>query len=138
MISVDWRPRAVPLEPAAIVADAGVARALARRVLDDGKLPRLTGVSADGWLVLIGEAEDLPWVDGVRYAGRDPRAPALFVPTAIEPSVPLTLFERALLRSFAIGVLPLVVLPEEKRVLSCAEARMVSRERLAAWLEQGA
>lgn len=34
-------------------------------------------------LVALGSAEDLPWVDGAVWLGRDPDAPTLFLPTVL-------------------------------------------------------
>ncbi len=98
-LPVAFRPRAAPLVPVAVAACGAAAFALAARLAerDDAALARLSGVGGEGLLVVIGEAADLPWVDGVVYLGRDPGAPALLLPTALEPDVPAPLFERAIL-----------------------------------------
>lgn len=93
MISVEWRERAQPLAPSAVLAEGGVARSLVERLLRGGWAPELKGVGRrDPLLVVItGEAEDLPWIDGVRYFGADPAAPQVLIPTAAAPSYPMAL-----------------------------------------------
>ena len=135
-----WELRAVPLEPAAVVARGEAARALARRLLlrDDEALGRLTGVVGAGVLALVGEAEALPWADGALYLARDPACPSLLLPTTQAPSAPLPLLERALLARFPHLPPPLLVAPSLGCVLSLGRARTVAREALLAWLEGGA
>jgi hypothetical protein len=135
-IAVEWRPRPEPLEPVAVAARGEAARAVARRLLarPDEALGKVAGVAGDGVLVLIGEAAALPWADGVVYLGRDPAAPGLLLPTALTPSVPLSLLERALLERAGAGGAPLAVLPGFGRLVSLAAARPVARAPLVAWL----
>ena len=125
--------------PLAVVGVAGcgaVARELARRVLarDDEALARLQGVAGRGVLVLMGAAEELPWVDGVVYLGRDAAAPQLLMPTNQRPSAPAGLIERAVRARFGELTPPLVVLPGAGSVLSVHTARAVAREVLREWL----
>jgi hypothetical protein len=47
-------------------------------------------------LVVIGEAADLPWVDGIEYAYKSAEAPALWLPTQWRPDVSPDLLFRAL------------------------------------------
>src|SRR5215470_16947292 len=96
-IEVTWRARLFPLAPIGAAARGNAARALARRLLarDDEALGLLKGVAGSGVIIVLGEEESLPWVDGVSYLGRDERAPSLVLPTVLEPSVPPELFERA-------------------------------------------
>lgn len=99
-IPVRWLPRPEPLAPAAAMATGAAVRRLAARLLwrEDGALARLRGVAGPDLLLLLGPAEELPWIDGVSYLGVDPAAPALLLPTTLAPSVPPALLERALLR----------------------------------------
>ena len=64
---VGFVPRRLSLTPAAAAGVSGVARRLGERLLDldDPRLAGLRGVASDGVLVLLGEAESLPWVDGI-------------------------------------------------------------------------
>ena len=134
-VAVAWRERDAPLAPAAVAARGSASRTLARRLLtlDDERLGRLRGVAGSGLLVLVGAADDLPWVDGVVYLGVDPRARALLLPTTLEPDAPLPLLERALLDRRDRP--PLAVLLEPPALVSVGAARPVARAALAAWLE---
>jgi MoxR-vWA-beta-propeller ternary system domain bpX5 len=136
-ITIDWEPRAEPLAPVAVAALGPAAQLLARRVLagEDEALVRLRGVAGDRVLVLLGEAEALPWADGAVYLGQEASAPGLLVPTTRAPAVPLPLFEQALRRRFGDLAPPLAVLVADVVVLSVAEARPVARDLLQAWLE---
>ena len=129
-VAFEWRARATPLAPAAMAAVGEAARVLGGRLLhrDDEALGRLEGVCGEHLLLLIGAEADLPWVDGVTYLGRDPAAPALLLPTAIEPSVHPRLLERAL----APLPPPVVVIPGA--AFSAALAGHVARDVLRKWL----
>jgi hypothetical protein len=122
-----WLPRATPLKPTTVLAcGAAVAGLLARlRSLSDEDLTSLRGVSGKALLIVLGPEDALPWADGVVYLGRDPSAPSLLLPTNIQPSAPLDLFERALRRQFPTLTPPIIALPE--LVASVAEARPISR-----------
>ncbi|MFT3774163.1 MAG: hypothetical protein QM820_53045 [Minicystis sp.] len=134
-IPVAFRPRAAPLAPVAAAARDAAAVALAKRLLDrdDDALAKLSGASAAGLLLILGEADALPWVDGVVYLGRDPGAPALLLPTAIEPAVPAPLFERAVLSRGGLAA-PVAVLVDPPALVSLGGARAIQRARLTAWL----
>lgn len=117
-------PRREPLEPRAVLAFGPVAQRLMARVLEhsDAELAQWTGVANDDLVVLLGES--LPWVDGVIYLGSDPRAPGLFVPTAIETKAPLELVARSLLRR---SPPPVAVSLEPPRIVPLVKARRLSR-----------
>lgn len=135
-IPIDWRPRAAPLAPRAVVAEGVAAERLARRILERAEIPaELEGVSGPYLLALAGPEERLPWVDGAVYLGADPAAPGLLVPTTHAPSVPLPLLERALRRRFPELTPPLAVLAWGERVFSLAAARRVDPAMLRRWLE---
>ncbi|RKH23742.1 hypothetical protein D7Y13_27845 [Corallococcus praedator] len=133
-LSVRWRPRAVPLEPVAVAGVGPVARALGARAAraDDAMLESWSGVAGPDVLVLLGVAASLPWVEGVVYLGRDPLAPGLLLPCALEPEVAVSLLERALLAGQ--GDAPLVVLPASARLVPVGAAQRVVRASLVAWL----
>ncbi|APR84264.1 Hypothetical protein A7982_09613 [Minicystis rosea] len=134
-IPVAFRPRAVPLGILAAAARDAAAVALAKRLLarDDAALAALTGVSAPGLLVVLGDAATLPWVDGVVYLGRDPEAPSLLLPTALEPDVPAPLFERAVLARSQGGA-PIAVLLDPSMLVSVAGARPIERALLGSFV----
>jgi hypothetical protein len=134
--AIDWQPRPVPLTPVAVVAEGDAARALARRLLafEPDSLAQWQGAFYRDNLILLGEETTLPWVDGARYLGRDPEAPSLLLPTNLQPSVPVSLLERAL-RQQAKGIPPpLIVLPHHKAILSVSAARAIARDTLLRWM----
>jgi hypothetical protein len=141
LIAVEWRPRAAPLEPVGMAVRGEAARALAERLLarGDEALGRLSGVAAPDLLVVLGEAADLPWVDGAVYLGRDAGAPSLLLPTNREPTAPLPLVERALLaRARTAGTSPpYAVLVSPPLLASAQAARSIVRPVLQAWLAAG-
>lgn len=135
-ISILWKPRFAPLSPVAVAARGAAGRALADRLLmrDPDATTRLEGVTWRDLILLVGAEADLPWSDGAIYLGRDPAAPELLLPTALLPSVPLPLLERALRRQAANAALPLAVLPQPEPVLlPVGRARPVDRDRLKRW-----
>ena len=135
LLTVTWKTRDRPLVATAVVARGAVSLALARRLLDlgEGALAGLKGVSGPEILLLTGEEELLPWVDGVTYLGRDPIAPSLLVPTTLESSVPLSLIERALAVRFR-ELMPLAVLADARLVVPFGSARPVVAESVRQWL----
>lgn len=140
LIEVEWRPRPEPLAPVGAAARGAAAARLARRLLeeDDELLSReFRGVGGRGLLVILGAEERLPWVEGVTYLGRDERAPALLMPTALEPSAPAPLLERAFAAHFP-GLTPCAVLTRPAALVPLAAARPVARETLVAWLGRAA
>jgi hypothetical protein len=140
LMPVAWAAREPPLPPVAVAAEGEAALALARRLLDrdDAALARLRGVAGDRLLIVLAAAQDLPWVDGASYLGRDPAAPALLLPTLDAPQVHPALLERALLAKAAGKPPPLAVLLAPPRAVPLGEARGLSRDRLAAWLSAAA
>lgn len=99
LTAVAFAEREPPLSPIAVSARGAVARALLTKLVSwpADRLDRLSGVFSGDLVVVLGSEEaDLPWVDGVRYLGRDPQAPSLLLPTTLEPVLPLALLERAL------------------------------------------
>lgn len=135
-LPVRWAPRPVPLNALAVAGVGPVALALARRALaaDDAGLAAWRGVAGAGVLVLLGDAETLPWVDGAVYLGRDAAAPALLLPCNLAPDVAPSLLERALLARSSGGS-PLAVLPRLEWLVPVGAARPVARETLSAWLK---
>jgi hypothetical protein len=134
-IRVTWDVRDEPLAASAVVGSGRVALQLGRRLLELGEesLARLKGVAGSGLLILTGDQESLPWVDGVLYLGRDPAAPSLLVPTTLKPAIPIALLERVLAKRFAHKS-PLAVLPDLRLVAPLELARGLARESLRVWL----
>src|SRR5690349_19443083 len=112
-VPITFLPRAEILEPVAVAGAGPVARALARRLLryDDDRLRRCSGIASTDILIALGEPDQLPWVDGVSYLGRDPLAPRLLLPTMSCPAeVSTDAFERSLLACHAELAPPIAVL----------------------------
>lgn len=111
------------------------ARSLAHRLLrDPDSLSNYKGVSAPGLLVVLGEEERLPWVDGVVYLGHDSQSPSLLFPTNLEPSVPAALLERSLaLVHNQHG--PCALLLDPPSVVPLSGAQTIARSSLVKWLE---
>lgn len=82
-IQLTWARREPPLTPAAVLATGDATQALASAVRErlDAGLELRAAADADSLLVL-GDAGDLPWVDGVRYLGWDGRT---LTPTTHRP-----------------------------------------------------
>ena len=135
-IAVALRPRATPLAPAAAAARGPVAKALVERLLarDDAALAKLSGVSAEGIVIVIGAGDTLPWVDGIVYLGHDPSAPSLLLPTTLTPDVPAALFEHAVIAHRKVAA-PVAVLADPHALVSVAGARPLDRARLVAYRE---
>lgn len=96
---------------------------------------QLQGVAERGTLLVRGDAEILPWAEGVVYLGQDAEAPALLLPTALRPDFPAALLERAVRAQFSTVAPPVAVLPGTQQVISVAGARTVARASVQAWLE---
>ena len=130
----------MPLGPVAAAGTGPTAIGLANLLLElgDESLALLEGAAGDSQIILFGEPQILPWVDGVVYLGRDPAAPSLLLPTNVVPDVPLALFEKAIRSRFANLQTPLAVLPGCKLISSVAAARGLDRESILSWLEGAA
>jgi hypothetical protein len=121
------------------VARGSGAAALARHLLgtrDEAALARLSGVRGPGLLLVLGREADLPWIDGIVYLGKDPAAPSLLLPSALEPDVPPALLERAILaRAFALEA-PIAVLAHPPALAGAGGARPVRSKELQAFLAE--
>ncbi|SCX44013.1 hypothetical protein [Variovorax sp. EL159] len=95
-----WRPSAEPLPAQAAVARGAAARALHARLLQlaPEQQSGLSAMAGPDLLVVVGDADALPWVNGVAYAGPVHEAPGLWLPTVEEPDLPLDLIARSLQR----------------------------------------
>lgn len=139
-LGVTWMDREPPLEPCAVTAWGPIAQSLAKRLLelDRAASSRLVGVGGPNAIVVLGAATSLPWVDGVVYLGRDSSAPALLLPTHLNPVIPGPfVLEQALRKKFPKLEPPLAVLPDNRTVISCRNALPLLAARLEAWLKGG-
>jgi hypothetical protein len=134
-LALRWHPRNDALTPSVVVGcdDAATRLCAALLARSDESLQRLHGVAGRALVAVLGDASDLPWVDGVLYAGRDPDAHALRIPTHRRASVPLALVERAILAAHPTVPPPILVLSDPTRLISLAAARPLDRSRLERW-----
>jgi hypothetical protein len=124
-----------PLPPVAMALSRGrVPALLARWHRDPSGLERLQGLGARSSLLIFGEAEALPWVDGAVYLGRHPEAPRLLVPTALVPDVPYRLLERALFARRPDAGEPSAVLLDPLRLVDAASPGAFDVASLERWL----
>jgi hypothetical protein len=132
---VTWRPRFAPLAPLGVAARGTAATSLAHRLLrDPDSLSLFKAVGAPGLLVILGEDQRLPWVDGVVYLGHDKQSPSLLFPTNLEPSVPAALLERSLAAVHNLRG-PCAVLLDPSAIIPLSEARTLAHASLSNWLE---
>ncbi|MBI5493645.1 MAG: hypothetical protein HY904_01380 [Deltaproteobacteria bacterium] len=134
---VGWVEREVPGAPCAVWAEGAAARALAALLLaEPARCAGLRGVGGGGALVLLGEPERLPWVDGARYLAKCEGAESLYVPTPLQPDLAPALVAHAVARHAA---LPAAVVPAEGgvRVFPLGRAWTVEADALRAFLGAG-
>jgi MoxR-vWA-beta-propeller ternary system domain bpX5 len=129
-----WQPRAVALTPAGLVAPASLAPALLAllRRRKATLLAALSVVATRDLLVLLGAADALPWLDGVRYCAPDPQAGNLWTPTHLMPSLPVDLVQTSLIERAASSPVLLWHAPEQLLPLAGAPALTPS---LLDWLD---
>jgi len=135
---IHWETRAQPLTPVGVGARGRSAIALGLRLLrySDDELAQLKAVAGEATLVVLGETELLPWVDGVVYLGRDDSSSSLLLPTTYASTVHVSLLESALL-SNQNGHAPLAVFLNPTAVVSVAKALPIERSALQRWLAPG-
>lgn len=128
-LQIKWQNRIEPLEPSALMVFGKSAIELKRKLLslDDEKLSSLQGVFAANMIFLAGKSENLPWINGIIYFGKDSLAPAIFLPTTLRPDVPVDLFEKALLKKF-FSKIPFAVY--ENKIIPVGKMLSVSRRIL--------
>jgi hypothetical protein len=105
-----------------------------RLLLNPESLSRYKGVGAPGLLVILGEEDHLPWVDGVVYLGHDSQSVSLLLPTNLEPSVPAAVLERSLATVHGPAG-PVALLLDPPSVIQLSEARTIAPASLIKWLE---
>lgn len=137
-LEFDFVARLQPLPACAALAYGAVAERLVRRLLllTDEQLEALRGAASTKLVLLLGATDALPWVDGIRYFGRDPQAPALLLPCTSMPTLPLELLARSVAlrwgKSGAVG--PFILTDEPRSAVDSSVARPVDRAELVRWL----
>mgnify|MGYP007063467219 CR=1 FL=1 len=127
-MKIRWSPRWPPLDADGVVAQGAVAHTLARRLLERD-VSSFEGVVGADVLVVLGE--EPPWADGACFIGREPLAPGLWLPTSNQPNVHPALVARGLRLAGHHG--PVALLKDT--VIPLGEARVIDRDRLAAWIQ---
>lgn len=135
MSALTWSLREPPLPPEALYASREVAPALAGRLLklSDARLQALKGVKTATEIVILGQTENLPWVDGALYLGQPPHAPGLWIPTTAQPDFPEDLlFHR--LKSLTNAPPPWAWIPSSHKIIPLGSALPLSRNLLLPFL----
>jgi len=112
-MSFAWLPDPQPPAPQGVVGAGAVARRLLLAIEQAPSAARAGWLAAANDDVLVLTGAELPWADGVQYIAPRTHAPALWLPTAECPALPLDLLERALLRRCAQTPLLLLRTPAQ-------------------------
>lgn len=106
-LALTWRAQEPPRPPVAVLGGDRAAEDLAlaaRRRLADGA--ELEFAASSGHLLVLGAADDLPWVDQGTWLGVQD---GVLLPTTASPSIPADLLRRAFERR--VGNRRLVIVP---------------------------
>lgn len=125
-MTLDWLDEEAPPRPQGMIAFGEMAHSLLARV---APVAAAAGVPRPAWratahrhaLVVLGEADTLPWLDGARYIAPRPEAPLLWLPTERRPSLPLDLLWLAVMRRHARS--PLLMWPSPAQLIPLDRAR---------------
>jgi len=130
LLEIKWQNRLDSLEPRALIVFDEAATRLKERLIsfEDERLSVLQGVFAENLLFITGDGENLPWIDGAIYLGKDENAPSIFLPTNLRPDLPIDLFEKSLLLKFSEQK-PFAVL--KNQIIPVGQMRVISRKILA-------
>ncbi|MBL4706523.1 MAG: hypothetical protein JKY54_18485 [Flavobacteriales bacterium] len=93
----------------------------------DEHLNKLEGQIAESGILILGDCDELPWVDGCIYLGRDKNAPHLLMSVNHCPSVPSSLLDQAIFNKFEQ---PVAMIPNQHAILPIVYARRISRCKL--------
>lgn len=109
--------------------------ALVRRLLaePDERLGALHGLFGGIGIVLLAEADALPWIDGLVYLRACSGDATVWVPSTTRISLPEGLFARALRRAHPSMQGTVLALPAPRRLIPLAEARPLKRVDLETW-----
>lgn len=134
-MNIEWIARETPLAIEGAIATGDAAARFATRLLalDDDGLARLRGVASSDLIAILGAPDDLPWIDGIVYLGRDEGAPQLYLPTTRATTLPPALVARAIARRDPNLPPPFALLDAPRLIVSLAAAGTIDRKRLEAW-----
>jgi hypothetical protein len=135
MHTLAWRERAHSPAPGGLVAAGPAMRALLAELKrrDPTALQGLRVAATQALWVVLGEAAQLPWVDGVRYCAPDADAPGLWLPTWLAPTLPPDLLHGALRRR--TGHAAMLLWPAPALVLGLDDA-LPLQPPLLDWLDK--
>jgi hypothetical protein len=120
----EWRPREPPLPYAAVAASGPAAARLAAATADRIRAGAgLRATAGAGWLVVLGDPAELPWVEPATWLGWDA---GLLVPTTRTPVPPAAVLREGL----AAGPDELVVLLPDAVLVSAVPVRPADPTRL--------
>ncbi|MET0355122.1 MAG: hypothetical protein ABW044_00015 [Cellvibrio sp.] len=130
LVRIRWRPRRDPLIARGILIRREHRPLAIRKLLSlsDDVLQQLRGSANDSVVVLLGDTDLLPWLPGVTYIGKDPTVTQLWLPTTLEPVLPIDLVESVFRRSY--GAQQLVINPWEKKCYPVSGMLTVMRANL--------
>ncbi len=131
-MALDWIDDEAPPAPQGVIVLGDDARALLARLqrsLDGATASPLRATAHHDALVVLGAADALPWLDGVRYIAPRPDAPMLWLPTHQRPTLPLDLLGAAVLRRHARS--PLLLWPAPAQLVPLDRARPVDATLLS-------
>jgi hypothetical protein len=132
---VAWQTRSSALTPAGLVASGTLAPALLLLLsrCEAKQLSALSMVVTRDLMVLLGDCDALPWIDGARYCAPDPEARNLWTPTHLAPALPADLVQTNLVERAGSSPVLLWHAPEQLLPLAGAQALTPS---LLHWLTQ--
>jgi hypothetical protein len=130
---MQWLVQEPALEPAGAVACGSAAHGLLRQLQlrPEDERKGLRFVATADMLVLLGDAGQLPWVDGIRYCAASPEAPMMWLPTLLRPRQSVDLLQHRLLHEAGRG--PVLLWPEPECYLPLDAAAPVDEPALQ-WL----
>lgn len=131
-MTFDWIDDDAPPVPQGAVAFGNAAQALLarlQRMAEGDAPPTLRATAHHDALILLGAADALPWLDGVRYIAPRAEAPMLWLPTHRRPTLPLDLLATAMLHRHARS--PLLLWPAPSQLVPLDRARPVDAALLA-------
>ena len=129
-MELTWQARPQALPVAGVVGLGAAGKALGERLLEEPKLA-FRALAWDQGLVLLGD--ELPWVSGLIWLGREPDAPGLYLPTQVASTVDPSWVLQCLASQAQPP--PIVVLPEPGLFFSLSHARSLDRSALQCWMK---
>lgn len=131
-----WRPEHDIPSPLGVIGHGRVSQSLFAklRLIPESERISLAAAAHQDLLIVTGQHEFLPWVDGVLYIAPRTDAPGLWLPTTERPSVPLDLLLSAIRKKHAQNPILMCSAPSQlvplNRLLPASDALL---ERIEAF-----